>query len=106
MDWNNDFDRPNFFFEPRDRYLCYPGDATIVERVTGVTVSIAEPYEGSYAGFPRRLNTRLPGAWAAPATFTAIAPASSAPAMPTASHPGCFGERAEKSPASASCGLA
>jgi len=71
-------------------------DATTVERVTGVTMSITEPYEGSYAGFP--------GVWAVPATFTALAPASSAPAMPSALHPRCFGEKAEKSPASASYG--
>jgi len=84
MDWNNDFDRPTFSFELPDRYVCnrcelhgnevilvptaqsraharrvgYSGDATIVGRVTGVTMSIAEPYEGSYAGFPRRLNRR------------------------------------------------
>src|SRR6266576_3484181 len=63
-----DFDRPIFFFELRDRYVCswcelygshsilvptahshgharrihYPGDVTIVGRVTGVAMRIAE----------------------------------------------------------------
>jgi transcriptional regulator with XRE-family HTH domain len=68
MDWQSDFDRPIFFFELRDRYVCswcelhgsqlilvpsaqsrgharqvrHPEDVTIVGRVTGVTMSIAE----------------------------------------------------------------
>jgi len=69
--WHDDFDRPIFFFELRDRYVCswcelygsqlilvptahghaharhirYPGDATIVGRVTGVAMRIAEARE-------------------------------------------------------------
>lgn len=69
--WHDDFDRPVFFFELRDRYVCswcelygnqlilvptahshaharqirYPGDATIVGRVTGVAMRIAESRE-------------------------------------------------------------
>jgi transcriptional regulator with XRE-family HTH domain len=68
MRWHSDFDRPIYFFELRDRYVCswcelhgsqlilvptaqsrgqarhfrYPGDATIVGRVTAVTMRIAE----------------------------------------------------------------
>jgi hypothetical protein len=70
--WHDDFDRPIFFFELRDRYVCswcelygsqlilvptphsraharhirYPGDATIVARVTAVAMRIAEAREG------------------------------------------------------------
>jgi transcriptional regulator with XRE-family HTH domain len=66
--WHDDFDRPIFFFELRERYVCswcelygsqlilvptahshanarhirYPDDATIVGRVTGVAMRIAE----------------------------------------------------------------
>ena len=69
--WRDDFDRPIFFFELRDRYVCswcelygnrlilvptahshghvrhiqYPSDATIVGRVTGVAMRIAEARE-------------------------------------------------------------
>jgi transcriptional regulator with XRE-family HTH domain len=69
--WHDEFDRPIFFFELRDRYVCswcelygsqlilvptaqspeharqirYPGDATIVGRVTGVAMRIAEARE-------------------------------------------------------------
>lgn len=74
--WHDDFDRPIFFFELRDRYVCswcelygtqlilvptsqshgharhirYPGDATIVGRVTGVAMRIAEMRESSPKG--------------------------------------------------------
>lgn len=67
-DWHSDHDRPIYFFELRDRYVCswcelngnqlilipspqsrlsarhirYPGDAEILGRVTGVTMRIAE----------------------------------------------------------------
>jgi len=66
--WHSDHDRPIYFFELRDRYVCswceldgnrlilipspqsrlparhirYPGDADILGRVTGVTMCIAE----------------------------------------------------------------
>jgi len=66
--WHNDHDRPIYFFELRDRYVCswceldggklilipspqsrlparhvrYPGDADILGRVTGVTMCIVE----------------------------------------------------------------
>jgi len=66
--WHSDFDRPIYFFELRDKYVCswceldgsqlilipspqsrlparhvrYPGDADILGRVTGVTMRIAE----------------------------------------------------------------
>jgi hypothetical protein len=66
--WHNDHDRPIYFFELRDRYVCswceldgsqlilipspqsrlaarhirYPGDADILGRVTGVTMRIAD----------------------------------------------------------------
>ncbi len=78
MDWHSDFDRPIFFFELRDRYVCswcelhgsqlilvptpqsqgqarhvrYPGDATIVGRVTAVTMRIAGVRESSAKGPP------------------------------------------------------
>jgi transcriptional regulator with XRE-family HTH domain len=68
VDWHSDHDRPIYFFELRDRYVCswceldgsklilipspqshlparqvrYPGDADILGRVTGVTMRIAE----------------------------------------------------------------
>ena len=68
VNWHSDFDRPVFFFELRDRYVCswcelhdgqlilvptpqshrharhvrYPVDATIVGRVTAVAMRIAE----------------------------------------------------------------
>jgi transcriptional regulator with XRE-family HTH domain len=68
VSWRNDFDRPIYFVELRDRYMCswcelhagqlilvptaqshrlarhvrYPGDATIVGRVTAVTMRIAD----------------------------------------------------------------
>ena len=71
VNWHDDFDRPIFFFELRDRYVCswcelygshlilvptahshgharrihYPGDVTIVGRVTGVAMRIAEVRE-------------------------------------------------------------
>jgi transcriptional regulator with XRE-family HTH domain len=73
VNWHSDFDRPIFFFELRDRYVCswcelhgsqlilvptpqsqgqarhvrYPGDATIVGRVTAVTMRIAGVRESS-----------------------------------------------------------
>ena len=73
MDWLNEFERPIFFFELRDRYVCswcelhgsqlilvptaqsrkhtihvrYPGDATIVGRVAGVSMIFAEVNENS-----------------------------------------------------------
>jgi transcriptional regulator with XRE-family HTH domain len=72
VNWHDEHDRPIFFFELRDRYVCswcelhgnqlilvptpqsrgqarhirYPGDATIVGRVTGVAMRIAETREG------------------------------------------------------------
>jgi hypothetical protein len=68
VSWQGDFDRPIFFFELRDRYVCswcelhngqlilvptaqsrgrarhvrYPADATILGRVTAVTMRIAD----------------------------------------------------------------
>jgi transcriptional regulator with XRE-family HTH domain len=71
VNWHDDFDRPIFFFELRDRYVCswcelygsqlilvptahshgharrirYPSDVTIVGRVTGVAMRIAEARE-------------------------------------------------------------
>jgi hypothetical protein len=58
------------------------------------------------AGLPRNLRRCCPGAEVVSTASTAIAAAGSVPAMRTAEHPGCVGERAEKSPASASCGSA
>jgi len=78
VNWHSDHDRPIFFFELRDRYVCswcelhgsqlilvptpqsrgqakhirYPGDATIVGRVTAVTMRIAEARDGSMKGSP------------------------------------------------------
>jgi transcriptional regulator with XRE-family HTH domain len=78
MNWHSDFDRPIFFFELRDRYVCswcelhgsqlilvptsqsqgqarhvrYPFDATIVGRVTAVTMRIAGMRESSTKGSP------------------------------------------------------
>jgi hypothetical protein len=72
LNWHDEHDRPIFFFELRDRYVCswcelhgnqlilvptprsrgqarhirYPGDAIIVGRVTGVAMRIAETREG------------------------------------------------------------
>jgi transcriptional regulator with XRE-family HTH domain len=69
--WHGDFDRPIFFVELRERYVCswcemhdgrliliptqhskrraqhlrYPGEATIIGRVTAVTMSLVEPSE-------------------------------------------------------------
>jgi hypothetical protein len=61
--------------------------------------------EGSLRGFPPQPERAL-SKCVALAAFTAIAWACSAPSMLTAKRPGCGGERAEKSPASASCGSA
>src|SRR5258708_39687406 len=73
VNWHSDFDRPIFFFELRDRYVCswcelhgsqlilvptpqsraqarhirYPDDATIVGRVTAVAMRIAEARDSS-----------------------------------------------------------
>ena len=73
VNWRSDFDRPIFFVELRDRYVCiwcelygnqlilipaqqsqrrarllrYPEDATIVGRVTAVTMRLADVREGS-----------------------------------------------------------
>ena len=78
VNWHSDFDRPIFFFELRDRYVCswcelhgsqlilvptaqsrghtrhvrYPGDATIVGRVTAITMRIAEVRESLTKGSP------------------------------------------------------
>jgi len=75
--WHTDHDRPIFFFELRDRYVCswcelhggqlilvptaqsrgharhvrYPGDATIVGRVTAVAMRIAEARDSSTKDF-------------------------------------------------------
>ena len=69
LDWHSDHDRPIFFVELRERYVCswcemhdgrlilipsheskrraqhvrYPAEATIVGRVTGVTMELVEP---------------------------------------------------------------
>jgi hypothetical protein len=69
--WRTDYDRPIFFIELRDRYVCtwcemhdgrlilvpsqqsnrrtihmrYPADATIVGRVTGISMDIVESEE-------------------------------------------------------------
>jgi transcriptional regulator with XRE-family HTH domain len=81
--WHSDHDRPIYFFELRDRYVCswceldgsqlilipspesrlaarhvrYPGDADILGRVTGVTMHIAEtsraPSKDSFMSRPR-----------------------------------------------------
>jgi transcriptional regulator with XRE-family HTH domain len=74
--WHDDHDRPIFFFELRDRYVCcwcelhgsqlilvptphsrgqtrhirYPGDATIVGRVTAIAMRIAEARESPGKG--------------------------------------------------------
>jgi len=71
VNWQSD-DRPIFFIELRERYVCtwcemhdgrliliptqqskrraqhvrYPADATIIGRVTGVTIDLVEPSEG------------------------------------------------------------
>ncbi len=76
VNWHDDHDRPIFFFELRDRYVCswcelhgsqlilvptpqsrgqakhirYPADATIVGRVTAVTMRIAEARQSSTKG--------------------------------------------------------
>jgi len=81
-DWHNDFDRPIYFFELRDKYVCcwceldgsqlilipssqsrlptrhlrYPGDADILGRVTAVTMRIAE-MAGAHS--PESSMTRL-----------------------------------------------
>src|SRR5437879_13176876 len=78
VNWHDDFDRPIFFFELRDRYVCswcelygshlilvptahshgharrthYPGDVTIVGRVTGAAMSIAEVRESPTKASP------------------------------------------------------
>jgi hypothetical protein len=78
VNWRDDFDRPIFFFELRDRYVCswcelygsqlilvptahshgharrirYPGDVTIVGRVTGVAMRIAEARENPIKASP------------------------------------------------------
>jgi len=78
VNWRDDFDRPIFFFELRDRYVCswcelygsqlilvptahshgrarhirYPGDATIVGRVTAVAMRIAETRDSPAKGSP------------------------------------------------------
>lgn len=77
--WHSDYDRPIYFFELRDRYVCswcelddnrlilissqqsrlparhlrYPGDADILGRVTGVTMRITE-----MAGTPSKDSLR------------------------------------------------
>jgi transcriptional regulator with XRE-family HTH domain len=76
--WHDEHDRPVFFFELRDRYVCswcelhgsqlilvptpqsrgqakhirYPDDATIVGRVTAVAMRIAEARDSSAKGVP------------------------------------------------------
>ena len=71
LNWHGDHDRPIFFVELRERYVCswcemhdgrlililsheskcraqhvrYPAEATIVGRVTGVTMDLVEPSE-------------------------------------------------------------
>jgi len=76
--WHDEHDRPVFFFELRDRYVCswcelhgsqlilvptpqsraqarhirYPDDATIVGRVTAVAMRIAEARDNSAKGVP------------------------------------------------------
>ena len=71
LDWHSDHDRPIFFVELRERYVCswcemhdgrlilipsheskrraqhvrYPAEATIVGRVTGVSMDLVEPTE-------------------------------------------------------------
>ena len=76
--WHDEHDRPVFFFELRDRYVCswcelhgsqlilvptpqsrgqarhirYPDDATIVGRVTAVAMRIAEARDSSMKGSP------------------------------------------------------
>ena len=78
VNWHDEHDRPIFFFELLDRYVCswcelhgsqlilvptpqsrgharhirYPGDATIVGRVTGVAMRIAEARDSSGKGIP------------------------------------------------------
>jgi hypothetical protein len=78
VNWHDEHDRPVFFFELRDRYVCswcelhgsqlilvptpqsrsqarhvrYPDDATIVERVTAVAMRIAEARDSSVKGAP------------------------------------------------------
>ena len=73
--WHNDYDRPVFFLELRDRYVCtwcethdgrlilissqqskrraqelrYPAEATIVGRVTGVAQDLIEAAEMRFA---------------------------------------------------------
>jgi hypothetical protein len=72
LGWRTDHDRPIFFVELRERYACtwcemhdgrlilvssqrsnrriqhvrYPADATIIGRVTGISMDIVEPEEG------------------------------------------------------------
>jgi len=78
VNWHDEHDRPVFFFELRDRYVCswcelhgsqlilvptpqsrgqarhirYPDDATIVGRVTAVAMRIAEARDSSAKGVP------------------------------------------------------
>ena len=78
VNWHDEHDRPVFFFELRDRYVCswcelhgsqlilvptpqsrgqarhirYPDDATIVGRVTAVAMRIAEARDSSGKGVP------------------------------------------------------
>lgn len=78
VNWHSDYDRPVYFFELRDRYVCswcelhggqlilvptpqsqgrarhlrYPGDATIVGRVTAVAMRLAEARESPRKGSP------------------------------------------------------
>jgi hypothetical protein len=78
VNWHDEHDRPVFFFELRDRYVCswcelhgsqlilvptpqsrgqarhvrYPDDATIVGRVTAVAMRIAEGRDNSAKAVP------------------------------------------------------
>lgn len=84
VDWHHEHDRPIYFFELRDRYVCswcelhgsqlilvpspqsglparplrYPGDAEILGRITGLTMRIAEtvdPQQKASAGLRAKL---------------------------------------------------
>jgi transcriptional regulator with XRE-family HTH domain len=78
--WHNDYDRPIYFFELHDKYVCswcelngsnlilipssqsrlsarhlrYPGDADILGRVTGVAMHLADPVDTKATGGARQ----------------------------------------------------
>jgi hypothetical protein len=82
LNWHGDHDRPIFFVELRERYVCswcemhdsrlilipsreskrraqhvrYPAEATIVGRVTGVSMDLVKPSENKARGACRKTS--------------------------------------------------